>query len=121
MFDKYKPDFRMQFPLMNLLMEHLQEVEKDARKRQATFEHPELELEHPPADPGWTVSSVLLDWLRTIVLKNWDGKAEVKRWEPVGAAIEFMAHLCVYERPHFFPNGLLTYHRQTPPEPWTEH
>ncbi|KAJ9640465.1 hypothetical protein H2199_006004 [Coniosporium tulheliwenetii] len=93
MFDKYKPDFRMQFPLMNLLMEHLQEVEKDARKRQATFEHPELELEHPPADPGWTVSSVLLDWLRTIVLKNWDGKAEVKRWEPVGAAIEFMAHL----------------------------
>lgn len=35
-----------------------------------------------------------LEWLRTIILKTWDGEVTVKRWEGTGAAIEIMSDLC---------------------------
>jgi hypothetical protein len=37
----------------------------------------------------------LLEWLRTIILKTWDGEATVKRWEGTGAAIEIISDLCM--------------------------
>ncbi len=37
---------------------------------------------------------ILLHWLRSVILKNWDGKAEIARWGAVGCALEFSAHLC---------------------------
>lgn len=38
--------------------------------------------------------SVLVEWLRSVVFSEWDGKAEISRWGPVGGALEFMLHLC---------------------------
>lgn len=38
--------------------------------------------------------SVLVEWLRSVVFSEWDGKAEISRWGPVGGALEFMSHLC---------------------------
>lgn len=40
----------------------------------------------------------LLEWLRTIVLKAWDGEVLVKRWEGAGAAIEIISDLCMFLR-----------------------
>ena len=37
---------------------------------------------------------VLLQWLRSVISKNWDGKAVIQKWGAVGCALEFMSHLC---------------------------
>ena len=37
---------------------------------------------------------VIVEWLRSIVLREWDGKAEVPRWGVVGGALEFMSYIC---------------------------
>lgn len=38
--------------------------------------------------------SILVEWLRSVVFSEWDGKAEISRWGPVGGALELMSHLC---------------------------
>ncbi|KAE9962822.1 hypothetical protein BLS_009979 [Venturia inaequalis] len=35
----------------------------------------------------------VLEWMRTIILKTWDGEVVVKRWEGTGAAIDLIADL----------------------------
>lgn len=37
---------------------------------------------------------VLVEWLRSVVFSEWDGKAEISRWGPVGGALELMLRLC---------------------------
>lgn len=38
--------------------------------------------------------SVLVEWLRSVIFSEWDGKAQISRWGPVGGALEFMSYLC---------------------------
>ena len=38
--------------------------------------------------------AAIVEWLRTIMLKEWDGKPEVSRWGLVGGAIDFMHCIC---------------------------
>lgn len=38
--------------------------------------------------------SVIVEWLRSVILSEWDGKAEISRWGAVGGALEFMSHIC---------------------------
>lgn len=53
-----------------------------------------LKSDHSNADdPGWTVTATLLEWLRTITVKKWDGKAEITKWSSVGTAVMFMDKL----------------------------
>ncbi|KAF1997373.1 hypothetical protein P154DRAFT_622510 [Amniculicola lignicola CBS 123094] len=70
--------------LMGVLISHLGAVEQLAlsskRKMNSKFNN--------DGDPGWTVTATFLEWLRTIIIKKWTGKAEVHRWSSVGAAIE---------------------------------
>ena len=40
--------------------------------------------------------AVLVEWLRSVIIKEWDGRAVVSRWGTVGGALEFMSHLCMY-------------------------
>lgn len=87
------------FHLTDLLIKHLTIVEGQALASRRDLKTDE--------DPGWTVTSIFLEWLRTIIIMGWDGKAEVHRWSAVGGAIEIMADL--YERheslslyPHMF-------------------
>ena len=37
---------------------------------------------------------IIVEWLRTVILREWDGKAEVPRWGAVGGALEFMSSIC---------------------------
>ena len=39
-------------------------------------------------------SMMVLEWLRSVLLKEWDGKPETLRWGIVGGALDFMACLC---------------------------
>ena len=39
-------------------------------------------------------SMITLEWLRNIMLKEWDGKPEISRWSTVGGTLDFMACLC---------------------------
>lgn len=38
--------------------------------------------------------SIIVEWLRTVVLREWDGKAEIARWSAVGGALEFLSYIC---------------------------
>jgi hypothetical protein len=46
------------------------------------------------ADPGWTLTATFLEWLRTLVLKNWDGKTEINKSSTAGSSILWMDSLC---------------------------
>ena len=37
--------------------------------------------------------AIIIEWLRTIILKEWDGKAKVAKGSAVGGALELMAHI----------------------------
>ena len=41
-------------------------------------------------------AEILLQWLRSVILKSWNGKATIQRWGAVGCALEFMSYLCVF-------------------------
>ena len=36
----------------------------------------------------------LIEWLRTVILKEWDGKAEVLKCGAIGAALELLSEIC---------------------------
>lgn len=72
--------------LMEILVKHLGEVERLAiaskTKMKTSLNYGE--------DPGWTVTATFMEWLRTIIIKKWDGNADVNRWSSVGAAITLL-------------------------------
>ncbi|KAF2706415.1 ubiquitin-protein ligase E3A [Pleomassaria siparia CBS 279.74] len=72
--------------MMEMLVKHLGEVERLAlvgrSKLKSILDYSE--------DPGWTVTATFMEWLRTIIIKKWDGKADVNRWNSVGAAITLL-------------------------------
>jgi hypothetical protein len=41
-------------------------------------------------------AALFLEWLKTVVIKFWDGNATMNRWQPCGAAIEIMSDLCKF-------------------------
>lgn len=89
------PECRPSDPLLNILISHLGEVNRQKPTWHKRLKHKSVASKASALeDPGWTVSSVFLEWLRTIVMKEWAGEMELKRWEPAGAAVEMMAHLC---------------------------
>lgn len=55
---------------------HLRESPKDALTVKSSF------------------SAVTVEWLRSVLLKEWTGKAEVAKWGAVGGAIEMMSSFC---------------------------
>lgn len=46
------------------------------------------------SDKDWSMSAVTVEWLRSVLLKEWDGRAEVARWGVVGGAVMILASLC---------------------------
>lgn len=52
-------------------------------------------VEYERDDPSLRIT-IIVEWLRSVILKEWDGKAEVSRWGAVGSALEFMSCLCMY-------------------------
>ena len=39
-------------------------------------------------------SMTMLEWLRGIILREWNGQAEIPRWGAIGGAIDLMSYLC---------------------------
>lgn len=37
---------------------------------------------------------LLLEWMRSVIVKGWDGKEEVAKYGAVGGAMEFLRHMC---------------------------
>ncbi|KAF2735284.1 hypothetical protein EJ04DRAFT_543100 [Polyplosphaeria fusca] len=74
---------------IEILIRHLGVVEQvslaDKRKKKTHHKYSE--------DPGWTVTSVFMEWLRSLVIKKWDGKADINRWGSVGASVEILVDL----------------------------
>ena len=69
---------------LNLMVKHLAEVERMAvskKKKKSTVTYRD--------DPGWTVTATFMEWLRTIIIKQWDGKGDVNKWSSVGTAVRF--------------------------------
>ncbi|KAF2116111.1 hypothetical protein BDV96DRAFT_645456 [Lophiotrema nucula] len=72
--------------LIDIIVEHLVVVERVAlsNKRKLSTDY------RPLDDPGWTVTATFVEWLRTIIIKKWDGKADINRWDSAGAAMEIL-------------------------------
>ena len=81
------------FPLMDIIIRHLIEIE---RSRARHLKPPSLEralADFEEGAAGTDIPYVLLEWLRTIILKEWDMSPSLKRWDAVGAAFELMSDL----------------------------
>jgi len=48
----------------------------------------------PNETPEISPFSIIVEWLRSVVLREWDGKPEVPRWGAVGGALEFLSYIC---------------------------
>ncbi|XPS69623.1 hypothetical protein M3J09_001885 [Ascochyta lentis] len=69
--------------LTTILVRHLEVVERVASdKKQKMKTTSTLDKE-----PGWTVTATFMEWLKTTIIKRWDGKVEVKKWSSAGTAI----------------------------------
>jgi hypothetical protein len=81
--------------LMEIIVKHLIVVERVAlaRKQRMT---PNNSASH---DPGWTVTATLMEWLKTIITKRWDSKAEINKWSSVGTAVMLLNEMCKYAIP----------------------
>ncbi|KAI4698681.1 hypothetical protein J4E81_005292 [Alternaria sp. BMP 2799] len=69
--------------LVDTVMQHLQVVE---RVGMATKMRLNSSYDRE-GDPGWTVTATFMGWLRTIIVKKWDSKAEINKWSSVGTAV----------------------------------
>lgn len=74
------------FRLPDILVRHLIEVERHALSRTKAMKG---NLNYRD-DPGWTVTATFIEWLRTIIIKKWDGKADINRWSSVGTAMTLL-------------------------------
>ncbi|KAF1845100.1 ubiquitin-protein ligase E3A [Cucurbitaria berberidis CBS 394.84] len=75
--------------LVDIVVQHLKVVERVAlvgkRRMRSTPDSNE--------DPGWTVTATFMEWLRTIIIKKWDSKAEINKWSSVGTAVMLLDKL----------------------------
>jgi hypothetical protein len=44
-------------------------------------------------DPGWTITATLMEWLKTIITKKWNSKADINKWSSVGTAVMLLDKL----------------------------
>ena len=62
-------------------------------------------------------AAITLEWLRSVILHEWDGKAIIDKYGAVGGAIQLMSHLCI---PTHIPYSIklkLTYYA----DDWRHH
>ena len=68
-----------------------------------TGREPSMDNLHNPQSnetPEISPFSIIVEWLRSVVLREWDGKAEVPRWGAVGGALEFLSYICKKNSKH---------------------
>ncbi|KAL1594388.1 hypothetical protein SLS60_010148 [Paraconiothyrium brasiliense] len=77
--------------LLPILLGHLTQVEKAALQRKGKMRSNQKMDE----DPGWTVTATFMEWLRTVIVKQWDGNVDINKWGSVGTAVTIMTHFRV--------------------------
>ncbi|CAA9956636.1 ubiquitin-protein ligase E3A [Pyrenophora teres f. maculata] len=75
--------------LVDVVVQHLIVVERVALAKKQKM-NSNLD---PSADPGWTVTATFVEWLRTVIIKRWDSKADINKWGSVGTAVMTLAKL----------------------------
>jgi len=48
------------------------------------------------SEPQTKVLELVIEWLRSVLIKEWDGKAEVPKCSAVGGALELMSSICEF-------------------------
>ena len=84
--------------LMTILVQHLEVIERVASDSKQKMKSSNT----PNKEPGWTVTATLIEWLKTVIIKKWDGRVEVDKWSNVGTSIMLLHKL----RKHTFPPRL---------------
>lgn len=74
--------------LSSILIQHLEVVERVALDNKR-----KLKPATANKDPGWTVTATFVEWLKTIIVKKWDGNIEISKWSSVGAAVILLHNL----------------------------
>ena len=75
--------------LITILVRHLEVIERvtsDSKQKMKSGNAANKE-------PGWTVTATLMEWLKTMIIKKWDGRVEVNKWSSVGTAIMLLHKL----------------------------
>ncbi|KZF21159.1 hypothetical protein L228DRAFT_240036 [Xylona heveae TC161] len=73
--------------LFDIILDHLEQTVKGDHETGSKV------VTKTIAEPGWSVPAAALEWFRSALLKEWDGKGEIKRWGVVGGALEFLSYL----------------------------
>jgi hypothetical protein len=69
--------------LIDVVIQHLEVVERVGMATKLR-RNPSHDLD---GDPGWTVTATFMEWLKTIIVKKWDSKAQINKWSSVGTAV----------------------------------
>ena len=69
--------------LTAILIQHLEVIEHVALENKRRMKTVSTTIK----EPGWTVTATLIEWLKTTIIKNWDGKVEINKWSSVGTAV----------------------------------
>ncbi|KAF2453828.1 hypothetical protein BDY21DRAFT_424249, partial [Lineolata rhizophorae] len=91
-------DEDIDLPLMRLIIDHLKCVERD---------HMSL-VGGEQVENGWSITSMLAEYLRVVIRSEWDGKDDIYRWSSAGSALEILADLHVQQTELFLPHDLFT-------------
>lgn len=78
--------------LTGIVLRHLFVVERVALESKRKMKS----VSTVPKEPGWTVTATFIEWLKTIIIKHWNGKVEVNKWSNVGAAVMLLRDLCEF-------------------------
>lgn len=88
----YVPPKRHPGSVIEVLVKHLKIIEHLEVEKRKKMDLVVLQGN----DPGWTVTSTFVEWLRTIVLHRWDGKPLVNKWSSAGTAMRLLDTLRMY-------------------------
>lgn len=80
--------------LLSILTRHLEVTESVALASKRKLQTTNLTNK----EPGWTVTATLTEWLKTIIIKNWDGNVEINKWSSIGSAVMLLHKLCKHSR-----------------------
>ncbi|KAF3050121.1 hypothetical protein E8E11_007530 [Didymella keratinophila] len=80
--------------LTSIILRHLVVVERVALESKRKMKS----VSTVPKEPGWTVTATFTEWLKTIIIKRWDGKVEVNKWSNVGTAVMLLHELHEHQR-----------------------
>ncbi|KZM28505.1 uncharacterized protein EKO05_0005998 [Ascochyta rabiei] len=69
--------------LTTILVQHLEVAEQVALNTKQKMKTASM----LDKEPGWTVTATFIEWLKTMIIKRWNGNVEVNKWSSAGTAV----------------------------------